>query len=179
MIKNKKQWIFIIMGIFLVWIIGSAYIYTCVLKGFCQNQDKYQVKNNQVIKEDVSINYNDDKNIITKTFKEPLKQENIEIKTNTKEVSSFKRRTIKCYTHINSIIKINSNRNIESEVVKLENFFNDYYGEKLNIDGYFGKEDMDAVKRFQKNKNLDIDGIVGPKTLEIINAVYCVKNEKK
>jgi len=47
------------------------------------------------------------------------------------------------------------------------------------VDGYFGLEERDSVIEFQKNKNLDVDGVVGPKTLEVINAVYCVKNEKK
>ena len=32
------------------------------------------------------------------------------------------------------------------------------------IDGYYGNNTMSAVKQFQKSNNLDVDGIVGPKT---------------
>ena len=37
-------------------------------------------------------------------------------------------------------------------------------GEKLSVDGDFGKLTKAAVLRFQKNKKLVQDGIVGPKT---------------
>ena len=36
----------------------------------------------------------------------------------------------------------------------------------IKADGIFGKGTEDAVKRFQKNNNLAVDGKVGPKTLE-------------
>ncbi|HIP34060.1 MAG TPA: peptidoglycan-binding protein [Bacteroidia bacterium] len=76
-------------------------------------------------------------------------------------------------------MEINSSKNINSEVKKLEIFFNSYFKKNLVVDGYFGLEEKEAVIEFQENKNLDNDGIVGPKTLEVINAVYCVKNENK
>lgn len=37
-------------------------------------------------------------------------------------------------------------------------------GFKLKADGYFGKQTYDAVKQFQKNAKLEIDGVIGEKT---------------
>ncbi|WP_053221564.1 peptidoglycan-binding domain-containing protein [Limnoraphis robusta] len=41
-------------------------------------------------------------------------------------------------------------------------------GSALKIDGIFGSGTEAAVKRFQKDNNLTIDGIVGPKTWSIL-----------
>ena len=41
-----------------------------------------------------------------------------------------------------------------------------YY--KGNVDGIFGSQTLAAVKAFQKAKGLDVDGIVGPKTLSAL-----------
>ena len=173
MMKNEKKYMFWVLGIFLVWIIISAFWYTCGLKGFCKNEVK--VKDNSVkelVEEKNEVIFEEDyKNIIIPKKNTPIK--------NTDNVVKFNKRKIKCLTHINSIIKLNSNKNINSEVKKLENFFNNYFDKELVVDGYFGLEERDSVIEFQKNKNLDVDGVVGPKTLEVINAVYCVKNEKK
>lgn len=42
--------------------------------------------------------------------------------------------------------------------------FRDQYGEYLDIDGIFGDKTEYAVKRYQKARDLNIDGIVGPET---------------
>jgi chitosanase len=44
-----------------------------------------------------------------------------------------------------------------------------YYGARLIADGEFGNRTEIAVKIFQKNNNLDADGIVGPKTASYLN----------
>jgi len=41
-------------------------------------------------------------------------------------------------------------------------------GAKLSVDGKFGPAMGNAVKRFQRKKGLEIDGIVGPKTLKAL-----------
>lgn len=38
------------------------------------------------------------------------------------------------------------------------------HGASLNVDGDFGNLTLVAVKKFQKDKGLDVDGVVGPKT---------------
>jgi len=43
-------------------------------------------------------------------------------------------------------------------------------GYELLVDGDFGKKTEDAVKDFQKKKNLIVDGIVGTKTWMKLNA---------
>lgn len=42
----------------------------------------------------------------------------------------------------------------------------------VTVDGDFGKRTEDAVKAFQKQYNLPVDGIVGAKTWERMNTVY-------
>ena len=50
------------------------------------------------------------------------------------------------------------------EVADLQMLLNAKYGYKLDIDGDFGKETEAAVKDYQKNHGLTVDGVVGPKT---------------
>ena len=45
------------------------------------------------------------------------------------------------------------------------------------IDGFFGKKTEEAVRAFQKDNNLDRDGICGPKTLTMLNAAKYSKGE--
>ena len=47
-----------------------------------------------------------------------------------------------------------------------------YYGYAIAVDGIFGKKTEDAVKKFQKSRNLKVDGIVGPKTWNALLADY-------
>lgn len=44
------------------------------------------------------------------------------------------------------------------------------HGASLNVDGDFGSLTLAAVKKFQKEKGLDVDGIVGPKTWAALEA---------
>ena len=37
-----------------------------------------------------------------------------------------------------------------------------------NVDGIFGTQTQSAVRRFQRDKGLSVDGIVGPKTLSAL-----------
>lgn len=41
-----------------------------------------------------------------------------------------------------------------------------------DIDGVFGRRTLSAVKKFQSDNDLLIDGTVGPLTIEALNAVY-------
>lgn len=60
------------------------------------------------------------------------------------------------------------------DVIYLQNALNYIYGLDLKVDGIFGLQTEATVKRFQKDYNLVVDGIVGDKTwtrlVEVRNA---------
>lgn len=68
-----------------------------------------------------------------------------------------------------------------TDVVNLQKMLVDfgYSVGKSGIDGVFGKDTEEAVKKFQSFNNLKADGIAGPKTLEVLqnfeNLTYTVK----
>ncbi len=156
-------WVLIVFGI---WLVGSTYIYTCNIKGFCQRQNKEIVKSNIV--------ENNDKNVI----RERVVKKEVPVKT-TKKIVKVEKKTIKCLTYLNSYIKLNSKNNFPSEVRKLEEFLNKYYNANLEVNGVYESQDAEALKKFQKEQNLDQDGVLGPKTLEVLNAYYCIQNQNK
>ena len=56
------------------------------------------------------------------------------------------------------------------DVKKLQTLLN-AQGYKLTVDGIFGAATTTAVKDFQTRKGLIVDGVVGAKTWEALNAV--------
>lgn len=56
-----------------------------------------------------------------------------------------------------------------SKVRRLQTTLNRTSGSKLQRDGDFGPKTEGAVRRFQEKHGLDVDGIVGPKTLKVLN----------
>ena len=48
-------------------------------------------------------------------------------------------------------------------------------GYKLEVDGVFGKATEDAVKAFQKDKGLNVDGWAGPRTLDAVGQAIAEK----
>lgn len=61
-------------------------------------------------------------------------------------------------------------------VKKLQEYLNKL-GASLDADGDFGKLTQTAVKNFQKANNLDVDGIVGPKTWAALEVAIANLNE--
>ena len=55
------------------------------------------------------------------------------------------------------------------------------YLRESSIDGSFGQETFEAVKSFQKNNNLNVDGIAGPATREKLSSpnVVCAHSGRK
>ena len=63
-------------------------------------------------------------------------------------------------------------RGSQGENVKyLQNLLNYIYGQNLKVDGIFGAATEASVKRFQKEENLVVDGIVGPKTWQRLEQI--------
>ncbi|MCL2926005.1 MAG: peptidoglycan-binding protein [Trichodesmium sp. MAG_R04] len=54
------------------------------------------------------------------------------------------------------------------EVIKLQEELNNWGFPVETVDGIFGPETRAAVIRFQKYHNLEPDGIIGPKTNEVL-----------
>jgi peptidoglycan hydrolase-like protein with peptidoglycan-binding domain len=54
------------------------------------------------------------------------------------------------------------------DVKHLQNLLNYVYGPDLKVDGIFGAKTEAAVKKFQKDYGLTVDGIVGPKTWSML-----------
>ena len=63
---------------------------------------------------------------------------------------------------------LNSHDDYDPEFIKTIQRALNRKGYKLSVDGIFGPAMGNAVKRFQRKKGLEIDGIVGPKTLKAL-----------
>jgi len=60
------------------------------------------------------------------------------------------------------------------DVIKVQKYL-ETLGYNVSTDGIFGKSTEDAVKNFQKNNNLQVDGIVGGRTHELIKEMISEK----
>lgn len=68
----------------------------------------------------------------------------------------------------NQILRRGSTGN---EVKNLQNLLNYVYGPDLKVDGIFGAKTEAAVKKFQKENGLVVDGIAGLKTLNLLQQI--------
>ena len=68
----------------------------------------------------------------------------------------------------NQILRRGSTGN---EVKNLQNLLNYVYGPELKVDGVFGATTEAAVKKFQKDYGLTVDGIAGPSTLNRLKQI--------
>jgi peptidoglycan hydrolase-like protein with peptidoglycan-binding domain len=86
-------------------------------------------------------------------------------KTTTTKVTTPKAQsTTQTATVIERILKRGS---YGSEVKLLQTVLNNN-GYKLKVNGVFGKKTLAAIKSFQSENGLTVDGIVGPKTLAVL-----------
>ena len=60
--------------------------------------------------------------------------------------------------------------NTGEQVIVLQNKLNEF-GYALDVDGNFGNKTLEAVKSFQSKMGLDVDGVVGPNTWSVLNAI--------
>ena len=89
--------------------------------------------------------------------------------------------TATCTAYITTFIKMNE-KNFAPDVRKLQIFLNDYMGENLMVDGVYGADTFEAVKRFQIAESDEIldpwgieeaTGIVRETTMRRINNIMC------
>ena len=59
-------------------------------------------------------------------------------------------------------------RNNPEQVTQLQEMLNSS-GAQLEVDGKFGTKTAEAVRRFQQERNLQVDGVVGPQTMAALN----------
>lgn len=69
-----------------------------------------------------------------------------------------------------TVYKVSTEYNPEIKVLQNELKYNGYYAGE--VDGYFGPETEDAVKRLQADRGLVVDGIVGVKTWTSLGLRY-------
>jgi peptidoglycan endopeptidase LytE len=62
-------------------------------------------------------------------------------------------------------------------VTELQSALNDH-GYNLNVDGIFGSYTDNAVREFQQNNGIAVDGMVGPETKEALNSTSNTGKEK-
>ncbi len=86
-----------------------------------------------------------------------------------------------CSPYITTFIQMGQ-PNLKEDVVRLQTFLNNYMGEKLAVDGVYGPETFEAVKRFQMKEFNEIlkpwyitepTGIVRETTMRRINNIMC------
>jgi len=104
------------------------------------------------------------------------------------KLSKTKQKTsLVCPPYLLEYIKYSAKNN-PNEVKKLQNFLNEFEGEKLDVNGIYDKESFEAVKRFQKKYEKDIltplglafpTGYVYKSTLKKLNEIYCQRNSTK
>lgn len=88
---------------------------------------------------------------------------NFELSNQTSFVERFKMQSINQIQTSRSLPTLRLGSQGE-DVKYLQNLLNYIYGPELNIDGIFGTKTETAVKKFQKDYGLAVDGIVGRNT---------------
>lgn len=160
---NKKGF-FLIIIFFIIWVFISSYWYVCGVKNFCSfNMNLEGIEQNKY-RNGASIFYSNS-NYINNINNE---------RSVEKRVVSMK---VSCTSYIKDYLG-KGNINKKNEVAKLQNFLNEFEGNLLFIDGFFGSKTKSALIEFQRKNNLDekegvVLGFVKKTTRTKINEIYC------
>jgi len=155
----------------LVWAVGSWYVYTCPIKGFCQKAE--------IPVPEVTIDIPEPEPVVELA---PIIEEVPEPEPEPVPVVQKP-----CAPYLNGYLKFGSRDNKYSEALKLEKFLRDYRGEKVPDDGYYGRDDEAAVKRLQLDYRADVldpwglnyaTGNTQRTTRAKINELYCAAQSK-
>lgn len=92
------------------------------------------------------------------------------------QVTSLSDSRYKTFTRVYRYIgSVNATFNIKvgeySERVKQLQQYLNWYGNKLSVSGFFNKQTLEAVKKFQANQKLTANGVVDQKTIDAMKAV--------
>jgi len=162
----KQQIVTWIVMATLVWFGLSWYWYTCGIKGFCYQNPSAPVAN-VVDRDDSGV-----RGSVSRSNNTPSSKQTV---TSTEEI------TISCDSYLDSFIRLGS-ANVRADVVRLQEFLNEYEGESLPVDGVYSSEDVAAVNRFQEKYRAQVlspfgienpTGYVFRSTRAQINSLQC------
>ncbi len=174
--SNSYKWPLILVT--LLWAVGSWYVYTCTIKGFCRAEapDPTPVVTPVPDPEPVVEEPLDLKPIINEEAPEPEPEPEPEP---TPEPVAQKQ----CDPYLWDNIRLGQ-RNNYGQVQKLEAFLRDYRDEDVPEDGFYGRDDDAAVRRLQVEYASDVlapwglstsTGNVMSTTRKKINELYCAQ----
>ncbi len=161
--------IYIVLSLFFLWLVISAFWYTCGIKGFCGEKEAISSLNQR----QTESLYNE-----SKTFGERKESQRDLFRGGENKSKEF---VLECDTYLKSYIVYGAD-NPASEVLKLQKFLNEHEGENLRLDAFYGIDDKKAVEKFQKKYGEYILEPLGMKeasgkvleyTKDYINALYC------
>lgn len=168
---QRKELALWVIAAVVLWFGISWYWYTCSIQGFCPAP---VVRVRDVSTDVVPVQYRPDTQTATMYNSRSTTSRSTRVVTRQET-------TVTCPGYINSYIRYGYN-NRSADVEKLERFLNQYEDEDLDIDGWYSRDDEQAVKRFQlkyRSEIMDPWGMTSPsgyvyaRTLNQINSLHC------
>ncbi len=151
-----NNWAYGIIALFVAWSVVSWQWYTCQIKGFCTTSVEQVAQLPEAPVQELTSPVQKDEVVPVAVAAE-------------------------CEARLNKHIKRGA-ANDAGEVRKLEQFLNNFQGEKLAVDGVYDDVDELAVKRFQEKYRAEVltpwdlaepTGFVYKTTRQQINKLYC------
>lgn len=168
--SNNYKWPLVLLT--LLWAVGSWYVYTCTIKGFCRAEVPAPAP------------------VVTPVpDPEPVVEEDLDLVPIIKETEPEPEPTPEpvvqkeCAPYLSGNIRLNHSNNY-GQVQKLEDFLREYRDEDVPEDGFYGRDDDAAVRRLQQDYASDVlapwglqapTGNVMTTTRKKINELYCAQ----
>ncbi len=183
----RKIPVFLVLILIVLWLYTSWYWYTCKIKWFCSIGKITPTIQEQ---QDIADTSDTQETAIPAAVSEaqpveatPVVVEVAEPDPEPVAVEEADPEPIVCDDILSKAISLWGNNN-EGEVRRLETFLNESEWESLDVDGRYGQDDFDAVKRFQVKHRAEIldpwdisnpTGYVFTTTIKKINEIHCNK----
>lgn len=179
----RKIPVFLVLILIVLWLYTSWYWYTCKIKWFCSigkvtptTQEQQDTPDTQDTVAPAAVSEAqpvETTPVVVEEVSEPQSEPVV--------VAELDPEPVICDDILSKAISLWGNNNQE-EVEKLETFLNESEWESLDVDGRYGQDDFDAVKRFQvkhRSEILDPWDISNPTwyvyttTIKKINEIHC------